>query len=795
MYLRAVVLFLLTWIAAAAYQHQKPPKSAKASVIFPVSGNVYPKGYYHVAINVGQPPKPYFFDIDTGSDLTWLQCDAPCVKCTPAPHSLYKPKGNLVTCQDPLCVSLHGPGISNCRAPQEQCDYQVDYADHGSSLGVLVKDSFPLKFTNGSVVTPQLAFGCGYNQQVPGSAHLPYVDGVLGLGIGKPSILAQLRDMGLTKNVVGHCLSGKGGGFLFFGDDFLPKSGIVWKPVLSQSKHYSLGPADLQFGGQATNVKGLQIVFDSGSTYTYFSSQAYKGLVSVIKGDLNGKQLKDALEDKSLPLCWKGAKPFKSIRDVINYFKPLVLNFTNTTNIQLQLRPESYLIVTEHGNVCLGILDGGEVGLGNINVIGDISLQDKLVIYDNERQQRLEHNLQEAVPLPGACHHKGGERERRNCRSPKSNSKRCRVVSGEMAEVVSLMDIDDDNDNSHSLKLNSKGKNVVVSAAPSDSKATPWVEKYRPQSLDDVAAHRDIVETIDRLASGNRLPHLLLYGPPGTGKTSTVLALARKLYGNQLPNMVLELNASDDRGIDVVRQQIQDFASTQSISFGAKSAVKLVLLDEADAMTKDAQFALRRVIEKYTKSTRFALICNNVNKIIPALQSRCTRFRFAPLDAVHVTERLKHVINAEELDVPENGLKALVRLSNGDMRKALNILQSTHMASQQISEEAVYLCTGNPLPKDIEQISYWLLNEPFTTSCKRISEIKTRKGLALVDIVREVTMFVFKIKMPPDVRIHLINEMAEIEYRLSLACNDKLQLGSLVAAFTRARASLVAAAK
>ncbi|PIN17049.1 Replication factor C, subunit RFC5 [Handroanthus impetiginosus] len=364
----------------------------------------------------------------------------------------------------------------------------------------------------------------------------------------------------------------------------------------------------------------------------------------------------------------------------------------------------------------------------------------------------------------------------------------------EMAEVT-LMDIDDEKDNSHSLKPNNKGKDVVVSTAPPDTKATPWVEKHRPQSLDDVAAHRDIVETIDRLASGNRLPHLLLYGPPGTGKTSTILALARKLYGNQLHNMVLELNASDDRGIDVVRRQIQDFASTQSISFSAKGAVKLVLLDEADAMTKDAQFALRRVIEKYTKSTRFALICNNVNKIIPALQSRCTRFRFAPLDAVHVAERLKHVINAEGLDVAENGLKALVRLCNGDMRKALNILQSTHMASQQITEEAVYLCTGNPLPRDIEQISHWLLNESFTTSCQRISEIKTRKGLALVDIVREVTMFVFKIKMPPDVRIQLINDMADIEYRLSLASNDKLQLGSLVSAFTQARAALVAAAK
>lgn len=337
-----------------------------------------------------------------------------------------------------------------------------------------------------------------------------------------------------------------------------------------------------------------------------------------------------------------------------------------------------------------------------------------------------------------------------------------------------------------------KGKNVVV---PANGKATPWVEKYRPQSLSDVAAHRDIIDTIDRLTSENRLPHLLLYGPPGTGKTSTILAVARKLYGNQFHNMILELNASDDRGIDVVRQQIQDFASTQSFSFGSKLHVKLVLLDEADAMTKDAQFALRRVIEKYTKNTRFALICNNVNKIIPALQSRCTRFRFAPLDSSHVAERLKHVIAAEGLDVTESGLAALVRLSNGDMRKALNILQSTHMASPHVTEEAVYLCTGNPLPKDIEQISYWLLNETFATSYSRISEMKTRKGLALVDIIREVTMFVFRIKMPADVRVRLINDLADIEYRLSFGCNDKLQLGSLIASFTKARSTLVAIAK
>ncbi|EOA35291.1 hypothetical protein CARUB_v10020461mg [Capsella rubella] len=382
-----------------------------------------------------------------------------------------------------------------------------------------------------------------------------------------------------------------------------------------------------------------------------------------------------------------------------------------------------------------------------------------------------------------------------------------------MTEITSAMDIDVD-ENQPRKPIN-MGKDIAGLGGPPPIKATPWVEKYRPQSLDDVAAHRDIIDTIDRLTNENKLPHLLLYGPPGTGKTSTILAVARKLYGPKYRSMILELNASDDRGIDVVRQQIQDFASTQSFSLG-KSSVKLVLLDEADAMTKDAQFALRRVIEKYTKSTRFALIGNHVNKIIPALQSRCTRFRFAPLDPVHVSQRLKHVIDAEGLNVSENGLAALVRLSNGDMRKALNILQSTHMASKQLTEEekkestilqsthsmseeitaeAVYLCTGNPLPKDIEHICDWLLNKSFAESYKKISEIKTRKGLAIVDIVREVTMFVFKIKMPSDVRVQLINDLADIEYRLSFGCNDKLQLGAIISTFTHARSVLVGAAK
>ena len=154
--------------------------------------------------------------------------------------------------------------------------------------------------------------------------------------------------------------------------------------------------------------------------------------------------------------------------------------------------------------------------------------------------------------------------------------------------------------------------------------ALPWVEKYRPKEMSDLVSHEQIIGTITKLIDAGKLPHLMLYGPPGTGKTSTILACAHKLYGKHFSSMVLELNASDDRGIDVVREQIKEFASTRQMF---SSAPKLIVLDEADNMTNPAQFALRRVIEKFTRNARFCIICNYASKIIPALQSRCTRFR------------------------------------------------------------------------------------------------------------------------------------------------------------------------
>ncbi|XP_027329859.1 aspartyl protease APCB1-like isoform X5 [Abrus precatorius] len=304
-------------------------------------------------------------------------------------NQLYKPNNNLVRCVDQLCAEVHSSTDYNCATPDDQCDYEVEYADHGSSLGVLVRDYIPLQFTNGSVVRPRIAFGCGYDQKYLGPTSPPSTAGVLGLGNGRASILSQLHSLGLIRNVAGHCLSGQGGGFLFFGDDLIPSSGIVWIPMLpsSSEKHYSSGPAQLFFNGKATTVKGLELIFDSGSSYTYFNSQAYQAIVDLVTNDLKGNLLKRATEDPSLPICWKGAKSFKSLSDVKKYFKPIALSFTKAKNLLMHLSPEAYLIVTKHGNVCLGILDGTEVGLENLNIIGDISLQDKMVIYDNDKQQ------------------------------------------------------------------------------------------------------------------------------------------------------------------------------------------------------------------------------------------------------------------------------------------------------------------------------------------------------------------------------------------------------------------------
>ncbi|EFO26207.1 replication factor C subunit 3 [Loa loa] len=321
----------------------------------------------------------------------------------------------------------------------------------------------------------------------------------------------------------------------------------------------------------------------------------------------------------------------------------------------------------------------------------------------------------------------------------------------------------------------------------------PWVEKYRPVSLTEVVSHGEITETLMKLINENRLPHLLFYGPPGTGKTSTILAAAKMMYApKQLSSMVLELNASDDRGIGIVREQIINFAQTSTLSMdkNQKSMPKLIVLDEADAMTKDAQSALRRVIEKFTDNVRFCIICNYLSKIIPAIQSRCTRLRFAPLPNEQILPRLHYIVQAESLTITKDGQNALLNLAEGDMRRIINILQSTAMAFKTVDEWSVYQCVGYPLPNDVEKIVRILLNDSIEDAYTKIEEIRSERAFALSDILNSMHDFIFRLVIPPELLSRLLVCMADIEYHLSQGCSDRLQLGALIGAFINIRSEL-----
>ncbi|KFZ16556.1 hypothetical protein V502_05035 [Pseudogymnoascus sp. VKM F-4520 (FW-2644)] len=382
-----------------------------------------------------------------------------------------------------------------------------------------------------------------------------------------------------------------------------------------------------------------------------------------------------------------------------------------------------------------------------------------------------------------------------------------------MSDYDDEMDVDaavDLQDNAVSFSSNretAQGKRSAANLPVEAEDTLPWVEKYRPDTLEDVSGHQDIIATINRFVETNRLPHLLLYGPPGTGKTSTVLALARRIYGvKNMRQMVLELNASDDRGIDVVREQIKTFASTRQIfssapEAGGKSTAtyKLIILDEADAMTSTAQMALRRIMEKYTANTRFCIIANYTHKLSPALLSRCTRFRFSPLKERDIRVLVDRVVEEETVNITQEATEALTKLSKGDMRRALNVLQACHASStplhikgqpipkeseivrDKITTTTIYECIASPEPADISLIVDTLLKTSDVASClSLINTLKANKGLALADIIASIAEELTKLETPAQTMITWMDGLAEVEYRLSGGGNEVVQTGAVV---------------
>ncbi len=312
----------------------------------------------------------------------------------------------------------------------------------------------------------------------------------------------------------------------------------------------------------------------------------------------------------------------------------------------------------------------------------------------------------------------------------------------------------------------------------------PWIEKYRPSSLDDMIDHSEKIDTLRSLIKKNEMTHLLLYGLAGCGKTSLILAMAREMYGDQYKRYILELNASDDRGIETVRKKIPDFVSTTS------NKIRLVILDEADAMTNDAQSALRRVIEKYSQTSRFCLICNNINKIIPGISSRCTKMRFGYLDANEIKQKLNYIIEKENVKISEEALSRLINL-NRDFRQILNTLQCLHAIKgsdnaeySEIKPDEINEYLGIPTQIQIDSIIDILFNQTFQNACQQVDDLFKNNQWNLSDLIHHLTDYVVKHDTLLETKkFFLIDKLSEIEVKLSHSNDAEIQLYALVSAF------------
>jgi replication factor C subunit 2/4 len=316
------------------------------------------------------------------------------------------------------------------------------------------------------------------------------------------------------------------------------------------------------------------------------------------------------------------------------------------------------------------------------------------------------------------------------------------------------------------------------SATPATKLTLPWVEKYRPKQLSDIVGNTDSVNKLQAIAQQGNLPNLIITGPPGTGKTTSVLALAHELLGSSYKNAVLELNASDSRGIDAVRSEIKTFAQTRVTLPQGKH--KIVILDEVDSMTKAAQQSLRRIMEIYAHTTRFALACNISSKIIEPIQSRCAILRFTKLDDNELMDRLRVVLQEENItNYDDTGLKALLFTAQGDMRQALNNLQSTWSSFQQITAETVYKVVDQPHPDKIHTCLKFC-NQHELRNAIEILQVLYKQGYSTQDLLNSVFYVCKFADIPEHKRLEFIKCIASAQLKLAEGCDSFLQITAML---------------
>ena len=341
------------------------------------------------------------------------------------------------------------------------------------------------------------------------------------------------------------------------------------------------------------------------------------------------------------------------------------------------------------------------------------------------------------------------------------------------------------------------------SEIPYKKSSLPFIEKYRPSTISEIISHEAMLSTISNFISKKSIPHFLFYGPPGTGKTTCALALARQLYGESYKNMILELNASDDRGIQIVRNKIKDFCSSL-ISFNNMSnnntnnnlnMFKLVILDEADMITSDAQNSLRRIMEKFTKNSRFCLICNQVNKINMAIQSRCMRFRFAPLKKEQCIMRLKNICMKENINYTnDNTLIKIFEIAKGDMRKILNLLEATFMASSNsiIDENSVYSCAGLPTPKQFKEFCHCCKGNDFGNIFHKLNDIRIQNGFAMVDLIEQLTHFIrLNERISENEKVEIFLLLGKMDFLCNIGGDEKIILSNFISIIRKYKLNIV----